>query len=64
MLLLLAALAIGMGHIWGLIAAVPVFLVGTLIRIREEERLLRDQFGDEYARYASETPAFIPGLKL
>ena len=64
MLLLLAALAIGMGHIWGLIAAVPVFLFGTLIRIREEERLLRDQFGDEYARYASETPAFIPGLKL
>lgn len=60
MLLLLIALSIGLGHIWGLIAAIPLFLVGTLIRIREEERLLRQQFGDAYDSYARETPAFIP----
>jgi protein-S-isoprenylcysteine O-methyltransferase Ste14 len=64
MLLLLAALSIGLGHIVGLAAAIPLFFIGTLIRIREEERLLRDQFGEEYARYANKTPAFIPGLKL
>jgi protein-S-isoprenylcysteine O-methyltransferase Ste14 len=63
MLLLLAALGLGLGHVWGLIAAVPVFLLGTIIRIREEERLLHQQFGEEYARYASETPAFIPRLR-
>ena len=60
MLLLLIALSIGLGHIWGLIAAIPLFVVGTLIRIREEERLLRQQFGDAYDSYARETPAFIP----
>jgi len=60
MLLLLMALSIGLGHIWGLAAAMPFFLVGTAIRIREEERLLRQQFGDAYDKYARETPAFIP----
>ena len=60
MLLLLIALSIGLGHIWGLIAAIPLFVGGTLIRIREEERLLRQQFGDAYDSYARETPAFIP----
>lgn len=60
MLLLLIALSIGLGHIWGLVAAMPFFLAGTAIRIREEERLLRQQFGDAYDSYARETPAFIP----
>ena len=60
MLLLLMALSIGLGHIWGLVAALPLFLGGTIIRIREEERLLRQQFGDAYDSYARETPAFIP----
>lgn len=60
MLLLLMALSIGLGHIWGLVAAMPLFLAGTIIRIREEERLLRQQFGDAYDKYARETPAFIP----
>ena len=64
MLLLLAALSIGLGHIWGLIAGMPLFVIGTLIRTHEEERLLREQFGEEYTRYASETPAFIPKLRL
>lgn len=60
MLLMLAALGIGLGHIWGLVAAIPVFVLGTAIRIREEEKLLRMQFGDDHARYVSEVPAFIP----
>jgi protein-S-isoprenylcysteine O-methyltransferase Ste14 len=64
MLLLLIAAAVGFGHAPQLIVAIPVFVVGTMIRIREEERLLRDQFGEEYIRYASETPAFIPSLRL
>jgi protein-S-isoprenylcysteine O-methyltransferase Ste14 len=63
MLLLLAALGIGLGHLWGLLAAIPVFLVGTVIRIREEERLLRNQFGSAYDDYAIQTPALIPRLR-
>ena len=64
MLLLLAALSIGLGHFWELIAAIPLFVIGTAIRIREEERLLRSQFGSDYDDYASETPAFIPRFRL
>jgi protein-S-isoprenylcysteine O-methyltransferase Ste14 len=63
MLLLLVALSIGLGHIWALVGAIPLFLVGTAIRIREEERLLRQQFGDAYDKYAREVPAFIPLLR-
>jgi protein-S-isoprenylcysteine O-methyltransferase Ste14 len=44
----------------GLLIAIPVFLVGTAIRVREEERLLRQQFGQAYDDYARVTPAFIP----
>ena len=62
MLLLLAALGLGLGHIAGLLVAIPVFLVGTAIRVHEEERLLRQQFGRAYDDYASVTPAFIPRL--
>ena len=64
MLLLLIALGLGLGHVWGLIAAIPLFVIGTVIRIREEERLLRKQFGSAYDDYASRTPAFIPRLRL
>lgn len=60
MLLLLAALGIGLGHVWGLVAAIPLFVIGTMIRIREEEKLLRAQFGEDHARYVREVPAFIP----
>jgi protein-S-isoprenylcysteine O-methyltransferase Ste14 len=62
MLLMLAALGLGLGHMAGLLIATPVFLVGTAIRVREEERLLRQQFGQAYDDYARVTPAFIPRL--
>jgi protein-S-isoprenylcysteine O-methyltransferase Ste14 len=62
MLLMLAALGLGFGHIAGLLVAIPVFLVGTAIRVREEERLLRQRFGQAYDDYARITPAFIPRL--
>jgi protein-S-isoprenylcysteine O-methyltransferase Ste14 len=34
------------------LAAVPIYLAGTWIRVREEERLLREAFGEEYETYA------------
>jgi hypothetical protein len=37
-----------------------VFVVGTLIRTRAEERLLRAQFGAAYEAYAARVPALIP----
>lgn len=63
MLLLLICIGLGWGHLLGLAVAIPVFVAGTAIRICEEERLLRSQFGDDYADYARTTPAFIPRLR-
>jgi protein-S-isoprenylcysteine O-methyltransferase Ste14 len=37
-----------------------VFVVGTLIRTRAEERLLRAQFGAACEAYAARVPALIP----
>jgi protein-S-isoprenylcysteine O-methyltransferase Ste14 len=48
------------GHWLGLIIASVVYYLGTMIRIRSEEKLLREQFGSQYDEYAREVPAFIP----
>jgi protein-S-isoprenylcysteine O-methyltransferase Ste14 len=49
--------------VWqAIIPAVIVFLFGTWIRIREEEKVLRQQFGSHFDDYARRVPAFIPGL--
>jgi protein-S-isoprenylcysteine O-methyltransferase Ste14 len=43
-----------------LLAASAVFLIGTLLRVRAEERLLLAAFGDAYRDYALVVPALIP----
>ncbi len=45
-----------------LLIAMAVFLVGTWIRIRIEERLLRTAFGDRHKEYARRVSALIPGI--
>lgn len=45
-----------------LIPAALVFLIGTVIRIRCEERLLRQAFGATFEEYARKVPALIPGI--
>jgi protein-S-isoprenylcysteine O-methyltransferase Ste14 len=47
---------------WVIAAAVVLFLFGTWIRIREEEKVLREQFGAQFDDYARRVPAVIPGL--
>jgi protein-S-isoprenylcysteine O-methyltransferase Ste14 len=39
-----------------------VFALGTWIRIREEERLLRAEFGAAYEDYAARVKRFVPGI--
>jgi len=41
-----------------LLVSFPTFI----IRARAEEQLLREQFGDEYDRYAAEVPMLVPGF--
>ena len=48
------------GHWLGLVIASIVYCLGTVMRIRSEEKLLREQFGSQYDDYAREVPAFIP----
>jgi protein-S-isoprenylcysteine O-methyltransferase Ste14 len=62
MALFLLALAIGLGHESNLLAAMPCFALGTWIRVREEEKLLRAQFGGAYEDYAAAVKRFVPGL--
>jgi protein-S-isoprenylcysteine O-methyltransferase Ste14 len=62
MALLLLALAIGLGNEWRLIVALPLYAIGTWLRIVEEEKLLRAAFGDRYAAYAARVKRFVPGM--
>lgn len=45
---------------WNGLAAIVLFLIGNRIRIRTEERLLSETFGDQFNEYARSVPAFIP----
>ena len=59
---MLLAFALGFGHWRGLILGVPLYWIGTAIRVREEEKLLRAQFGQAYGEYAARVKRFVPGL--
>jgi protein-S-isoprenylcysteine O-methyltransferase Ste14 len=43
-----------------LLAALAIYVVGTLVRVRSEERLLRETFGASYEAYARRVPAIVP----
>ena len=58
--LYMLSFGVAFGHLRQFVVAVPLYLVGAIIRIREEEKLLRAQFGEDHARYVREVPAFIP----
>jgi protein-S-isoprenylcysteine O-methyltransferase Ste14 len=50
-------------HNWKLLpAAVVLFAVGTVIRVRSEEKLLRAAFGEEFEAYARRVSAVFPGV--
>ena len=61
-LLFLLGVAAATAHEHALWLAVPVFVIGTLIRTSREEALLRAQFGGAYADYSALVERFIPGL--
>jgi protein-S-isoprenylcysteine O-methyltransferase Ste14 len=60
LLLYLISVAAALGHWEQLSLALPLYLAGTYIRVREEEALLGEQFGEDHARYVREVPALIP----
>jgi protein-S-isoprenylcysteine O-methyltransferase Ste14 len=61
-LLMTLGVAIGYSSLIGL-AAVPVFLLpGLAYRMTVEERLLSEQFGEDYRTYISKSKKLIPGI--
>jgi protein-S-isoprenylcysteine O-methyltransferase Ste14 len=41
---------------------VPLYALGTWMRVAHEERLLRTQFGAAYDEYAARVKRFVPGV--
>ncbi len=60
LLLYLLSIAAALGHWQQLLFAAPLYLLGTLIRITDEEALLRARFGAAHQRYVREVPALVP----
>ena len=57
-------IAVGLAHSrwWAFLFGVILFLIGTMIRIRSEEKLLRETFGAEFDAYARRVKAVVPGV--
>jgi protein-S-isoprenylcysteine O-methyltransferase Ste14 len=60
MLGMLLATGLAFSRWWCIAAGAVVFLLGTLIRVASEERLLRQEFGAEFDAYAADVPALLP----
>jgi protein-S-isoprenylcysteine O-methyltransferase Ste14 len=63
MLALLLATGLLRAPVGTSILALTVFVAGTEIRIRAEERLLAERFGEEFTAYKARVPAYIPFLR-
>jgi protein-S-isoprenylcysteine O-methyltransferase Ste14 len=51
-----------MEHWIATIVAIVIFVIGLLIRVRSEEKLLRAAFGQEFEEYAKRVSAVLPGI--
>lgn len=62
MLGMLLATGLTISHWAALLVALIVFFIGTTIRVRSEEKLLREAFGEQFETYARSVRAIVPGL--
>jgi len=62
MLLVICAIGVVLTPWPLLIGAIVLFLLGTEIRVRTEERLLGERFGEEFRSYKRSVPAYLPYL--
>jgi protein-S-isoprenylcysteine O-methyltransferase Ste14 len=60
MLGMILAAGLAWSHWIGLLIALVLFTIGTAIRIRSEEKLLREQFGAAFDDYKRSVPAVLP----
>jgi protein-S-isoprenylcysteine O-methyltransferase Ste14 len=59
---MLVATGLAAGQWIQLLIAIVLFVAGTCIRVRSEERLLRQAFGPEFDAYARRVAALLPGI--
>jgi protein-S-isoprenylcysteine O-methyltransferase Ste14 len=59
---MMVANAMALGHAINLAASIPIYIVGTLMRVGIEEKLLRAMFGTAYDDYARRVKRFIPAI--
>jgi protein-S-isoprenylcysteine O-methyltransferase Ste14 len=64
MLCLLLATATLITPLWLFVAALIVFLAGTTVRIRAEEKLLNARFGEQFDAYRKGVSRLIPFARL
>ena len=62
MLGMLVATGLALSHWAAILTALVFFLIGTTIRVRSEEKLLREAFGEQFENYARSVRAIVPGL--
>jgi len=62
MLGMLVATGLAVSHWMSLLVALLIYFIGTIIRVRSEEKLLRGAFGEQFKNYAQRVPAIVPGL--
>lgn len=63
MLLVVSGTCLVLAPLYLLPVSLLLYLAGTEIRLRAEEALLAERFGDAFARYRARVPAYIPFLK-
>ncbi len=61
-ILMALGVAIGYSSIVGLAATLALLLPGLVYRMKVEESLIAEQFGDQYRQYAQGTKRLIPGV--
>ena len=57
---LMIATGLAISFWWAFPPAIVFFWTGTMMRIRAEEKLLREAFGNEFDAYAGRVPALLP----
>lgn len=62
MLGMLLATGVAVSRWQAIVAAVIFFLLGTALRVRAEEKLLRGTFGETFADYTRRVPALLPKI--
>jgi protein-S-isoprenylcysteine O-methyltransferase Ste14 len=59
---MLLATGLAISHWIGLLIAIVIFAIGTVIRVHSEEKVLREVFGAEFDGDADRVPAVVPFL--